>query len=147
MTGRRARLVLFWIAVAVLAAALPAVYGAMPKFGDHPLPYGDMINRLGPIERHVTNMVSAVNFDFRGFDTLGEEIMLMTAVTGTAVLLVSRAARDWAISRRQFRGGLFRRIPRRCLSPAGWPCPSPWCSAFMSCCTRRSRRAAVSREA
>ena len=56
-------------------------------FGDHPLPYGDMINRLGPLERHVSNMVSAVNFDFRGFDTLGEEIMLMTAVTGTAVLL------------------------------------------------------------
>ena len=78
---------LFWIAAAVLAAAMPAVYGAMPVFGDHPLPYGDMINRLGPLERHVSNMVSAVNFDFRGFDTLGEEIMLMTAVTGTAVLL------------------------------------------------------------
>lgn len=87
MTARRGRLVLFWIAAAVLAAAMPAVYGAMPVFGDHPLPYGDMINRLGPLERHVSNMVSAVNFDFRGFDTLGEEIMLMTAVTGTAVLL------------------------------------------------------------
>ena len=54
----------------------------MPAFGAHPIPYGDSINRLGPAERHVTNMVSAVNFDVRGFDTLGEEIMLMTAVTG-----------------------------------------------------------------
>jgi multicomponent Na+:H+ antiporter subunit B len=32
-------------------------------------------------------MVSAVNFDYRGFDTLGEEFMLLCAVTGTAVLL------------------------------------------------------------
>lgn len=85
--GRSVRLVLFWAAVGVIAAGLPAVYRAMPAFGAHPLPYGDMINRLGPVERHVTNMVSAVNFDFRGFDTLGEEIMLMTAVTGAAVLL------------------------------------------------------------
>ena len=87
MTIRLIRLVLFGMAVAVIAAGLPAVYAAMPVFGAHPLPYGDMINQLGPAERHVTNMVSAVNFDFRGFDTLGEEIMLMTAVTGTAVLL------------------------------------------------------------
>ena len=59
----------------------------MPVFGSHPLPYGDIINRLAPVQRHVTNMVSAVNFDYRGFDTLGEEMMLMVAVTGTAVLL------------------------------------------------------------
>jgi multicomponent Na+:H+ antiporter subunit B len=32
-------------------------------------------------------MVSAVNFDFRGFDTLGEEFMLLCAVTGAVVLL------------------------------------------------------------
>ncbi len=87
MSLRLIRLVLFCLGTAIVAAGLPSVYGAMPRFGAHPLPYGDMINRLGPAERHVTNMVSAVNFDFRGFDTLGEEIMLMTAVTGTAVLL------------------------------------------------------------
>jgi multicomponent Na+:H+ antiporter subunit B len=62
----------------------------MPRFGDHPLPYGDAINRLAPVERHVTNMVTAVNFDYRGFDTLGEEYMLLAAVTGVLVLLRGR---------------------------------------------------------
>ena len=81
------RLLLFGVALGCVAAALPRVIGGMPAFGNHPLPYGDAINRLAPAERHVTNMVSAVNFDYRGFDTLGEEFMLMVAVTGTAVLL------------------------------------------------------------
>ncbi|HEY6434149.1 MAG TPA: MnhB domain-containing protein [Acetobacteraceae bacterium] len=83
----RLRLALFALALACIAPALPRVIGAMPVFGSHPLPYGDIINRLAPVQRHVTNMVSAVNFDYRGFDTLGEEMMLMVAVTGTAVLL------------------------------------------------------------
>jgi multicomponent Na+:H+ antiporter subunit B len=83
----RFRLLLFGLAVACIAPALPQVVAALPVFGDHPLPYGDIINRFAPIERHVTNMVSAVNFDYRGFDTLGEEIMLMVAITGTAMLL------------------------------------------------------------
>ncbi|MBV8455723.1 MAG: sodium:proton antiporter [Acetobacteraceae bacterium] len=90
----RVRLIAFGIAVAVIAAALPAVYRSMPPFGAHPLPYGDLVNQIGPAERHVTNMVSAVNFDIRGFDTLGEEIMLMTAVTGTAVLLRGRRGEE-----------------------------------------------------
>jgi multicomponent Na+:H+ antiporter subunit B len=41
-------------------------------------------------------MVTAVNFDYRGFDTLGEEFMLLAAVTGTVVLL--RGARGEGIS-------------------------------------------------
>ena len=60
---------------------------SMPTFGAHPLPYGDAINDLAPKERKVTNSVTAVNFDYRGFDTLGEEFMLLAAVTGTVVLL------------------------------------------------------------
>jgi len=51
------------------------------------MPYGDAINARAPVERHVSNMVSAINFDYRGFDTLGEEFMLLCAVTGTVVLL------------------------------------------------------------
>jgi multicomponent Na+:H+ antiporter subunit B len=80
----------------VLAAALALLPGIaavilhMPTFGDHPLPYGDAINHLAPAERHVTNMVTAVNFDYRGFDTLGEEYMLLAAVTGVLVLLRGR---------------------------------------------------------
>jgi multicomponent Na+:H+ antiporter subunit B len=84
------RLLLFLVSMGGIAAALPFVVAAMPGFGTHPLPYGELINHVAPVQRHVTNMVTAVNFDYRGFDTLGEEIMLLAAVTGTAVLLRSR---------------------------------------------------------
>jgi multicomponent Na+:H+ antiporter subunit B len=71
---------------------LPAIVmlaRGLPTFGAHALPYGDEINSRAPQERHVSNMVSAVNFDYRGIDTLGEEFMLVCAVTGVVVLLRS----------------------------------------------------------
>lgn len=81
------RLTGFAVAALVLAAAVVRIGLAMPAFGAHPMPYGDAVNRIGPAERHVSNMVTAVNFDIRGFDTLGEEFMLVCAVTGAVVLL------------------------------------------------------------
>ncbi len=48
---------------------------------------GDWLNRVSPGERHLTNVVSAVNFDYRGLDTLGEEYILFAAVAGVALLL------------------------------------------------------------
>jgi multicomponent Na+:H+ antiporter subunit B len=83
----RVRLFLFAVACACLLPAVVAIALHMPRFGDHPMPYGAAINAAAPGERHVSNMVSAVNFDYRGFDTLGEEFMLLCAVTGTVVLL------------------------------------------------------------
>jgi len=83
----RVRILLFALACACLLPLVAAVAWRMPAFGAHPLPYGDAINAAAPGERHVTNMVSAVNFDYRGFDTLGEEFMLLCAVTGASVLL------------------------------------------------------------
>jgi multicomponent Na+:H+ antiporter subunit B len=38
-------------------------------------------------ERHVTNLPTAVNFDYRAFDTLGEEFILFAAAVGMAVVL------------------------------------------------------------
>lgn len=83
----RARLILLALAFVVLVPCAIRLAGAMPTFGAHPLPYGDAINALAPKLRHVTNTVTAVNYDFRGFDTLGEEFMLLAAVTGVVVLL------------------------------------------------------------
>ncbi len=83
----RLRLMLFVASWLVLLPAIVHVAWHMPRFGDHALPYGDLINAVATDERHVTNMVSAVNFDYRGFDTLGEEFMLLCAVTGVSVLL------------------------------------------------------------
>ncbi len=85
--SHHARLLLFLAGVLALAPAAWHIAGHMPAFGDHPLPYGDAINAAAPNQRHVSNMVSAVNFDYRGLDTLGEEFMLVCAVTGAVVLL------------------------------------------------------------
>ncbi len=92
--SRRIRSLVFALAV---LCALPAVWRVaahMPRFGAHSLPYGDAVNDAAPRERHVTNMVTAVNFDYRGFDTLGEEFMLLCAVTGVVVLLRGARGQD-----------------------------------------------------
>ncbi len=55
-----------------------------------PLPhhgYGDTLTRLALARRHVTNATTAVIFDFRGIDTLGEEFVLFTATAGVVLLL------------------------------------------------------------
>ena len=59
----------------------------LPPFGDYAGPYGDVLNAAAPVERQVQNVVTAINFDYRGIDTLGEEYMLFAAVAATALLL------------------------------------------------------------
>lgn len=81
------RLALCAIAALILAPAVWHCAWALPGFGSPTELYGPTINSLVPAARHVTNMVAAVNFDVRGFDTLGEECILVGAVTGTVVLL------------------------------------------------------------
>lgn len=51
-----------------------------------------MLNAVAPQERHVTNVVAATVFDYRGFDTLGEEFIIFAAAMGVALLL--RDVRD-----------------------------------------------------
>jgi multicomponent Na+:H+ antiporter subunit B len=93
---RTARLLLVLIGMAVLLPAAWHVANRMPTFGDHPQPYADAINSAAPHQRHISNMVTAVNFDYRGLDTLGEEFMLLCAVTGAVLLL--RGSRGEALS-------------------------------------------------
>lgn len=87
---RKGRLVIATLCAVLIAPAAAVVAIHMPAFGRHPLPYGDAVNHAAVAQRHVTNMVTAVNFDYRAFDTLGEELMLVAAVTGTIVLLRGR---------------------------------------------------------
>ena len=54
--------------------------------------YGDTVNAITVAERHITDAVTAVNFDIRGFDTLGEEFILFTSVVG--VILLMRRQKD-----------------------------------------------------
>ncbi len=94
----KARTVLFAIGVAAVVPALLHVLPHLPAFGDHPMPYGDAVTADSPAGRQTQNVVTALNFDYRGFDTLGEEYILLCAVTGVTVLL--RGARGEQTSAR-----------------------------------------------
>lgn len=86
----RLRLIVLALACLVLVPCLGRVIGALPAFGSHIPALGERINAIVPGERQVANMVSAINFDVRGLDTLGEEFMLLAAITGTVLLLRGR---------------------------------------------------------
>jgi multicomponent Na+:H+ antiporter subunit B len=83
---------MFLIAGTVLAILLLWGFGGLPNFGHYRGPYGDILNRVSVPERHVTDVVTAVNFDYRGVDTMGEEFIFFAAVLGVAIIL--RAQRD-----------------------------------------------------
>jgi multicomponent Na+:H+ antiporter subunit B len=87
---------LFVVSLTVLVPAIWRLACALPPFGALTSDYGETVNELIPAARHITNMVAAVNFDIRGVDTLGEECILVCAVTGAVVLL--RGARGENLS-------------------------------------------------
>jgi multicomponent Na+:H+ antiporter subunit B len=84
---RGARIVVFLVSALVLL--LVYLYGArgLPPFGHYQGPYGDVLNQVAVYERHTTDVVTAVNFDYRAFDTLGEEFILFISVIGVLTLL------------------------------------------------------------
>jgi multicomponent Na+:H+ antiporter subunit B len=85
--SRRIRIAVFVPAVGVLFALLLWGFGGMPDFGHYRGPYGFVLDRVATPERHVTNVVNATTYDYRGFDTMGEEFILFAAVTGVVLLL------------------------------------------------------------
>ncbi len=85
--NRTARLILFLTSAAGLLAIYLWALKGLPAFGHYRGPYGDVINSVSVYERHVTDAVTAVNFDYRGFDTLGEEFILFASVMGGMLLL------------------------------------------------------------
>jgi multicomponent Na+:H+ antiporter subunit B len=74
---------LFTVAALTFAAILGnAVLRIRPNDG-----YAAFVNRVAVPERQITDAVTAVNFDIRGFDTLGEEFIMFASVLGVALLL------------------------------------------------------------
>jgi multicomponent Na+:H+ antiporter subunit B len=79
----------------------------LPGFGNYPGPYGFVLNRIAVAQTHATAVVSAINFDYRGFDTVGEEFILFAAAIGVSTVLRhlrrererSGGARDEALDR------------------------------------------------
>ncbi|MCL2584017.1 MAG: hypothetical protein FWE35_16355 [Streptosporangiales bacterium] len=93
----RQRLVLFTVAMAGLAACFAWAVAGLPGFGNYPGPYGPVILHDAVGQTHATGVVSAVNFEYRGFDTVGEEFILFAAAAGLSVVL--RRLRDERESR------------------------------------------------
>jgi multicomponent Na+:H+ antiporter subunit B len=103
---RRTRSVLALVALGVLGAVLVVAVTGLEPFGEYPGPYGDVLARVVPGERHTGQLVAATVFDYRGFDTLGEEMILFAAACGCAALLRVRRR-----EREEERGGQARPVP------------------------------------
>jgi multicomponent Na+:H+ antiporter subunit B len=78
---------IFLIAAAGLAAFFGWGLSGLPGFGHYPGPYGFIINRIALRQTNATGTVSTINFEYRGFDTVGEEFILFAAAAGVAVVL------------------------------------------------------------
>jgi len=104
----RARRIAFLVAASVLGAFLVWGLSGLPRFGGGGGPYGALLNRVAVPERHATNVVAAVTFDYRGFDTLGEEFILFAAVIGVAILLRAMRGEAERLPEEAARG---RRVP------------------------------------
>src|SRR4051794_32661717 len=85
--SRRGRLAVAALGLAGLGALVLWAVTGLREFGRPPEPYASRAPDVVREQRHVDNTVGGVTFDLRGFDTLGEELILLVAATGASVLL------------------------------------------------------------
>jgi multicomponent Na+:H+ antiporter subunit B len=78
---------LFALGALGLAAAWFFAARRLPPVGAYAGAYGEALNAVAVRERNATDVVSAVNFDYRSLDTLGEEFILFTSVLAVATIL------------------------------------------------------------
>src|SRR5205807_8308622 len=83
--SRRTRLAMFAVAGPGLGVVLLIGLHGLPAFGHYHGIYGLLVDKIEPKLRHATDIVTALNFDIRAFDTLGEEFILFASVAGVAV--------------------------------------------------------------
>jgi multicomponent Na+:H+ antiporter subunit B len=84
------------VALAVLGVTTFWAVTGLRDFGHPPDPYATEAVKLTLSERHVTNTVAGTTFDLRGFDTLGEELILFCAAIGATMLLRLRRGAEQA---------------------------------------------------
>ena len=127
-----------WVFLAA-GAGLAAFYlwglSGLPGFGTYPGPYGPAILGWPWPQTQATGVVSAVNFEYRGFDTVGEEFILFSAAAGSvgrAAPTARRAGTPSAVDEAADRdvpptsdavrhGGADLHRARRAGSAGGWP--------------------------
>ncbi|MHC3130341.1 MAG: hypothetical protein IBV52_09735 [Candidatus Bathyarchaeota archaeon] len=78
------------ISLGIIIALLVASAFLIHPFGQPPSQMDDYIIQNSQTETGTNNVVTAVLFDYRGFDTLGEATILFTAVTGVVMLFRAR---------------------------------------------------------
>ncbi len=78
----RYRTLAFLVLALPAAAALLYGFAGLPAFGAFNGGYSDFVLHASVPLRHIDNAATAVNFDVRAFDTLGEEFIFFTSVTG-----------------------------------------------------------------
>lgn len=88
----RVRTIFFLSSAAGLIAFFVLGFRNLPPLGDYRGPYGNVVTQVAVYERHATDVVNAINYDYRGFDTLGEEFIFFASVLG--VLLLFRPTAD-----------------------------------------------------
>lgn len=81
------RIRVFFLAAAGFSCLYFLAVRNLPPWGDYRGPYGDVMSASAVFQRHATDVVNAVDYDYRGFDTLGEEYILFTSVLGVMLLL------------------------------------------------------------
>ena len=84
--SRDSRLIVAVIAAGAVAVLIALASTHVPSFGGTWHPYRDAAVPAAVAHR-TANVVSSVNFDQRGLDTLGEEMILLGSVVGASVLL------------------------------------------------------------
>jgi multicomponent Na+:H+ antiporter subunit B len=100
-----ARRVMLLVGLAGLAAFYLWGLHGLPAFGTYLGPYGNIVNSVALGQTNATGVVSAVNFDYRGFDTIGEEFILFVAAIGVATVL-RRLREEHEVSGRDAAGGV-----------------------------------------
>ena len=96
--SHRVRLGVFVCAAAGVAALVLLAVVRMPGFASTFHPYRD--HAIPAAVAHATsNVVSSVNFDLRGLDTLAEESILLASVVAVATLLRKADDEEWRTRR------------------------------------------------
>ncbi len=121
----RARIWIFLAGIAGLAACYVWALTGLPGFGNYPGPYGYILNHVAVLQTNATGVVSAINFEYRGFDTVGEEFILFITAVGVSTVL------------RHLRGEHEERPAGRRWAPPG-PSPATRSGRRRSCSSGRS---------
>jgi multicomponent Na+:H+ antiporter subunit B len=84
---RPGRTVVGALGLILIAAGLAWAVTGLHAFGGAESEYGRTVAHAAVPQRAATNSVVVIAFDYRGFDTLGEEFILFISVVGVTVLL------------------------------------------------------------